>query len=258
MSWVWKPGALRKARDARGVSVKRLAIEAGLSEKQIRRIEAAEVREGNDETIYGLQRVLNLKSPEELAWRSEEDAARAQAQAQAREQVRRSSRVRTAERTRLAQREVKLGLDQQMVRLGAKRYPVVGFNRLIECDIRYAELQETFLVQGTVRDYRVMTPDAAAMLGAEPGRGAAYFRIQRDVDGLGDDGGPVPLDVTVFAPQGTHGRALHACMTNGAHVDVLAEIIVRGPGDEHRGFPRIDDSGELSPWAFVATSVVVK
>jgi hypothetical protein len=240
--WSMKPGMLLRMRELRGLTCPELSAIAKVSERQLSRLHKCEC-DANDATIRDLANALKC-TREELANPDEKLLPAA------------ASSGLTAEDTKQAQREARLGLDRPTIELLGRRYPVLSFSRMIDCETRYSEITDPLVVSGLVRDYRPIPDDAADILVADQGRGAAYFRIAREIPGVGAAGGSGYLQTTVFAPTGADGKRLLQYLSQPIQVNVMVKIVARPASDVCRGFPRFDKPGASSPWGFVVTEVM--
>jgi hypothetical protein len=128
-----------------------------------------------------------------------------------------------------------------------------------ECGARYAELaSEAFALSGQLKDYKAIPLQAASLLKAERGRGAASFYILRNIGGTTRDGKAksTAFYATVFAPKGAHGKQLIRCQKEKIAVTVLARIVVAEPNGDWKGFNIFEKEQRYWSWAFVVDDVI--
>jgi hypothetical protein len=165
-----------------------------------------------------------------------------------------------------AERERNIGRHRDVVELPSGTYPLIGCDWLQELENQFADhAGKTFAVAGMVGDQKPIPAKAAAVLDADVGRGAAYFKIVRTASGIGPDEqqDSVPLFPTVFATRGEHGKTLSRCLKEKLPVTVLVHIVttqrkVESSADRWEGF-FFFEVGRPSPklWALVVDEVIV-
>ncbi|HZS38039.1 MAG TPA: helix-turn-helix domain-containing protein [Polyangia bacterium] len=262
--WVMMTGRLRHYRDERGFTQVALAVKADLDETTVRRLESGKLRRCEDASLMRLARELkcdkkDLAYPERDLKAGRGDPAYQAARDRGMQpltpiDLRAPEEALTGPAMRMVQREVRLGFDKPTIELDGEVHKVLGFAAMHDCELHYEQLEELFVVTGTIRELRPIPVDVGELLGAELGRGAAYARIRRDISGLGEHGEDQPLQTTVFAPSGADGDRLNHCFRQGIPVKVKVTIVVRHTDDPRRGFPRLAEPG-VWPWAFVVLAI---
>jgi transcriptional regulator with XRE-family HTH domain len=254
MGWIPKQGVAEKLRLQREMSISDLARATGLNVKTVRDFLAGRTV-ATDETTRRIARALSCE-PEGIATeQGSEPVLSTLTPPPSYSPV--ELMINTAPDTKQAQRETQLGLHQPWIEIGGRRYPVIGFNRQKKIEFAHdCLLDDEWAVCGAVRTFEHIPDDAAAILQAEKGSGAAYFKIRRAIEGLGAQGGPELLDSTVFVPSAKQSNELQDCSMRGIPVVVILRLVVAKPAGGWRGFPSFDASKGMTPWALVSKAVL--
>lgn len=290
-AWIPIPGALRRWREFRRMTQRQLSAatgRAGVKERTIRKMESNDPQEtAEDDTIRGLAKALCDREkqivchPEFLArWLnsngtfdvfdvSDPTLAPAPPPAVAANtgSVVVSGDIEPKRRKLTANAEVEraIGRHRDLVTLPSGTFPLIGVDWMQEIEGRYAEfVGQTFATCGLITDQRPIPAKAAMRLGAEQGRGAGCFKIERTASGVDKDGSPcsVPVFPTVFAPKGEHGKQLMNAHRERTPVTVLVHLRVserNGLKGEDRWEGYISfEAGKPKPrsWAFVVDDVI--
>jgi transcriptional regulator with XRE-family HTH domain len=259
--WVMIPGALRQLRAERGQTQLELARRAGLDVTTIRDFEAGCDRSPTEDTLDRLADALKFER-ERFAYFDEDPGGDGLRRAQLAARVKPPAPgppmpelVRTGAGDKLARLEGELGLDKATVELGGEDYLLMGYLHLHQCQTLYGSIKRPYVVAGTVREVQSIPSDAADLLNAEQGLGAAYVRIRRDISAVDSHGDPIPFETTVYAPKAAHGRRLDACFLDGTQVKVIVHVFVRPSTETRRELPWLSVPVVHRPWALVATQV---
>lgn len=262
-SWAINRLALTRLREAKNLTIEALAKLATMSERQLRRLESGETPTAYYRTVADLAAKLGCE-PRDFAYPAERgragDPAYAAAVARGLNpptplKMQAPNIPYTAPDPKFAQREVAIGVHESTTEFRGSSYPLVGFHRLMQCELGYATIRTPFAIVGWVRDVLPMPDDAAALLHAEPGHNAVYALIRREIDGLVPKGVPILLELTVYATSAEHGALLSHCCTHRIPVKTLVKITARRRSEAPRGFPWFP-AGAIRPWAFVADDVI--
>jgi hypothetical protein len=200
MAWVPIAGAIDRLRVEKGLTIVKLARAARLDPKTVRAFISG-TRDAQDGTAEALARALGC-DVKAIANEATETVS-AYSLTPPPPHSPSEHMVPTAPDTKQAQRETTLGLDKPWIEISGRRYQVLSFTRTKKIEFSHDCMRDDeYAVCGRVRHFEPIPADAAAVLEAEVGRGAAYFRIRREVPGLGPQGGSEFLHTTVFAPSG--------------------------------------------------------
>lgn len=235
MPWIPKPGALRRWRDFRRLTVPELCKRTrnkqgrhGVTERTVRLLESKKPQGSmQDSTVSALVKALSdatagiVCHPEFLAtWQNSDGTMESTAAnlidptlPAAPAPTKPSVAAKTIELkpvvvrepsgleiqrplTSNAEIERAIGRHADTVTLRSGTFPVVGCDWLHELETQYADhLDRTFAITGDVRDTRPIPARAVAVLGAESGRGAAYVKIGRIATGRDSQGQNHKVDV---------------------------------------------------------------
>jgi len=259
--WVMLPGALRELRAKRGLTQHALAKLAGLNVSTIVDFEAGVDRSPTAETLDRLADALKCErekfayfdtNPDGDGFKRAQLAARVKPPAPGPPMA---ELVRTSTAAKLARVEHDHGLDKATLELGGKDYLLMGYLHLHECETQYKSIKRPYVVAGTVHQVHAIPSDAAHLLKAEQGRGAAYVRIRRNISAVDANGDPIPFETTVYAPKAAHGTRLDAAFLHGIEVKVIVNIFVRPAKETRRELPWLTNPVVHRPWALVAAQV---
>lgn len=304
MPWVPKEGALRRWRDFRQLTLKQLAQKSKVSERTIRHIESAAHKESvrgyiMERLAAGLsdpssrnaerEKARVVCKPGYLAWWRKtdgtfEDLAGDDPTWKGKRKPKPPKAVRTATDpepdeavetsgpkkrtiTERAEIERSVNLHAVMVPIEGGSYPLVGADRLQELDVAYADpdnAQQTFLLAGLIEDYAAIPVRAVGVLSADRGKGAAYFKVSRKIEGRDSEGfdRQAKFYVTAFAAKGEHGKELIRRHKARQPAVILARIFVgeprkgETPAEDWKGFFIFETRPTPKSWAFVVDRVL--
>jgi len=272
-SWILRKGALRRLRSGMRMTVQTLAAQSKVGERTLLRWESKHPPTSlQDGCVRNVASKLKVWDETESRFRSgrPEDFADWSDDLESRTSKPRrvpaeplmdddSGGPREGTLARRADIERELGRHAEVITLPSGTYPLVVLEMFKECSARYAELaSEMFALSGELKDYRAIPQQAATLLKAERGRGAASFYILRNIRGTTRDGKTksTAFYATVFAPKGAHGKQLIRCQKEKLPVTVLARIVVAEPDGDWKGFTIFEKEQRHWSWAFVVDEVV--
>ncbi len=155
--------------------------------------------------------------------------------------------------------ERKLGQHAETVQLPSGIYPLLGADRLLKLDARFAEQEgHPYVVSGKIREFKRITGKPARVLKAERGFGAIMVCIERTIAGTTQGHRlSTTFYMTVFAPKGEHGRRIMEMEEKGLPIAVLTRVVVRDYDEKNgwNGFFVFEDRPHPWPFALVVEDV---
>jgi transcriptional regulator with XRE-family HTH domain len=247
MPWIPKKDGLRKFREAAGYTLYQLAERTGLSDRQLGKIES----DKPPATIFGstliaLAKTLGCTKEDLATWVARKPSVTSNEAKPARGRKSPTRRRRLPELAAMERESRHQGRAlSPSVDVGRGMLELLGPERLIEIDTQYAVFEgERFLVGGLVTAHKPLSPDAAKVIGSEPGVGAR-FELSREIfRGM-------PFNATVLTQTTDLTRHLMEIQRDREQACVIVRVLVARPKNKWRGFVGLDPEARPVPYAFV-------
>ena len=247
-TWTLKPGEIERRRRALGFSIQELADKADLERRMIERYESGERKRVTRETILSVAEALKCE-PKKIADPDEDQPWTDPPMKSPAESV-----IATGADTKQAQRERDMGIDKPYLIWAGKQVPIMSFALKKDCEIDYAAKDGAQIaVCGKIRHYDEMPADAAKLLRSDGG--ASFFVIQREIPGLGIQGGSEYVRTVIYVPSRKHYLQLRDFRTQ---VAVIVRLVVHEPVGDWIGFKTFDADKAFRPWALVSQWVTAR
>jgi transcriptional regulator with XRE-family HTH domain len=255
MPWVPIKDALRTHREGKGYTIAALARRAGMSERQIGKIES----DHPPGAIFGsnlsaLAKVLDCKK-EDLATlvAKRPKVTATDIDAPKKRGGRRSVHPRTVAEIADAERAYRLSGEQMSpthCETPHGRFELLGAERIVECRTQYGAFDgQRFLVTGLIEQHKPLPTETAKILSTAAGIGGR-FEISRLV--FYD----VPLAVTVLTATAELTRKMLDYARDRSPVGMIVRVLVARPKGRWKGFVGLEKDSKLEPFAFVVDHVL--
>jgi transcriptional regulator with XRE-family HTH domain len=255
--WVPKKDALRKQRELAHYTCALLARRAGISDRQLRKIES-DNPPGSifGSNLYALTSILGCAKEDLATWVSPREL-RSKAPARAKQRARKrrkaassSSEISFDELVDLERQFRLQGELEDRVATPLGEFALLGAERMAECLTHFGAYDgQRFAALGLIEQHKPLTFSMAKALGVETGQGAR-FKLGRLI------AYDISVDVTVFTASAENTRKMLELARENKPVTVIARVHVARLHNKWKGFVNLEGDGEPVPFAFVVDDII--